>query len=194
MSKTDTRCQSDDICHALRACTNIHRKILRISVTHGQIPYFKFKFQVSNRGPWTVNGSLNPTSDIPVVVVVTSHPDRTISTLAVFPSSSLNKMYRETRCVCDDDGQEGDGGGDHAESRPRNVPRSNPYPLDRSQSDVTTAGMANGGSSGSANGHFPNCLQRRRYETYMSIRRFGLRDLTNFTIMFLHSHATEGTS
>ena len=26
------------------------------------------------------------------------------------------------------------------------------------------------------------------------ICQFGLRDLTNFTIMFLHSHATEGTS
>ena len=64
-------------------------------------------------------------------------------------------MYRETRCVCDN-GQDVDG--DHADSRSRAFPRTNPYPLDRSMSDVTSGGMANGG----ANGHLENCLQRRR--------------------------------
>ena len=71
-------------------------------------------------------------------------------------------MYRETRCVCDN-GQEGVDGGDQADLQSRAVasPRTIPYPLDRSQSDVTSDGMANGASS--LNGHhIPDCLQRRR--------------------------------
>ena len=63
-------------------------------------------------------------------------------------------MYRETRCACDNNGQEVD----QADSKPR----TNPYPLNRSQSDVTSAGMANGSSPIGVNGHLPNCLQRRR--------------------------------
>ena len=56
-----------------------------------------------------------------------------------------------------------DGGGDQADpqSRAAASPRTIPYPLDRSQSDVTSDGMANGASS--LNGHhIPDCLQRRR--------------------------------
>ena len=71
-------------------------------------------------------------------------------------------MYRETRCVCDN-GQEGVDVGNQAdtESRAAASPRTIPYPLDRSQSDVTPDGMANGTSS--LNGHhIPDCLQRRR--------------------------------